>query len=108
MEEGVWALIQRARDGRLLREGAAVVIAGRPNVGKSSLLNPLLGRERAIVSVVPGTTRDTVEEELEIRGFPIRLIDTAGLREEPQDPIDMEGLRRTREAVGRGGLPIVV
>src|SRR3989304_314703 len=94
MEEGVGALIQKARDGRLLREGATVVIAGRPNVGKSSLLNTLLGRERAIVSVVPGTTRDTGEEEREIRGFPIRLIDTAGLREEPRDPIEMEGSAR--------------
>ena len=108
IEEGVGVLIQQAKDGRLLREGATVVIAGRPNVGKSSLLNALLGRERAIVSVVPGTTRDTVEEELEIRGFPIRLIDTAGLREEPQDPIEMEGLHRTREAVGRADLTIVV
>ena len=108
IEEGVGVLVQKARDGRLLREGATVVIAGRPNVGKSSLLNALLGRERAIVSVVPGTTRDTVEEELEIRGFPIRLIDTAGLREEPQDPIEMEGLHRTREALGRADLTIVV
>ncbi len=106
--EGIGTLIQKARDGRLLREGATVVIAGRPNVGKSSLLNALLGRERAIVSVVPGTTRDTVEEELEIRGFPIRLIDTAGLREEPQGPVETEGLRRTREALERADLTIVV
>jgi tRNA modification GTPase len=106
--EGVGILIQKARDGRLLREGATVVISGRPNVGKSSLLNALLGRERAIVSVVPGTTRDTVEEELEIRGLPVRLIDTAGLREKPQDPIETEGLRRTREALERADLTIVV
>jgi tRNA modification GTPase len=108
IEEGVGTLIQKAREGRLLREGATVVIAGRPNVGKSSLLNALLGRERAIVSVVPGTTRDTVEEELEIRGFPLRLIDTAGLGEDPQDPIEAEGLRRTREALERADLTIVV
>jgi tRNA modification GTPase len=108
IEEGVGTLIQKARDGRLLREGATVVIAGRPNVGKSSLLNAMLGRERAIVSAVPGTTRDTVEEELEIGGFPIRLIDTAGVREEPEDPIEIEGLRRTREALERADLTIVV
>lgn len=108
VEEGVQTLIQKAREGRLLREGATVVIAGRPNVGKSSLLNALLGRERAIVSVVPGTTRDTVEEELEIRGFPVRLIDTAGLRQEPQDPVEMEGLRRTRGALEQADLTVVV
>ncbi len=108
IEEGLHALIKKAREGRLLREGATVVIAGRPNVGKSSLLNALLGRERAIVSVVPGTTRDTVEEEFEIRGIPIRLIDTAGLREDGRDPVEAEGLRRTRRALEQADLTIVV
>ncbi|MFQ5802520.1 MAG: tRNA modification GTPase, partial [Candidatus Methylomirabilales bacterium] len=93
---------------RLLREGATVVIAGRPNVGKSSLLNALLGRERAIVSVVPGTTRDTVEEEFQIGGIPVRLIDTAGLCQETGDPVEMEGLRRTRAALEQADLTIVV
>lgn len=107
-EEGLHALIKRAREGRLLREGATVVIAGRPNVGKSSLLNALLGRERAIVSVVPGTTRDTVEEEFEIGGIPIRLIDTAGLRQKGRDPVEAEGIRRARVALEQGDLTIVV
>lgn len=106
--EGLQALIQKAREGRLLREGATVVIAGRPNVGKSSLLNALLGRERAIVSRVPGTTRDTVEEEFQIGGIPVRLIDTAGIRQETGDPVEMEGLRRTRAALEQADLTIVV
>ncbi|MFQ5848808.1 MAG: tRNA uridine-5-carboxymethylaminomethyl(34) synthesis GTPase MnmE, partial [Candidatus Methylomirabilales bacterium] len=108
IEEGLEALIRKAREGRLLREGATVVIAGRPNVGKSSLLNALLGRERAIVSVVPGTTRDTVEEECQIGGVPVRLIDTAGLRQESGDPVEEEGLRRTRGALEQADLTIVV
>ena len=108
VEEGLHALIQKAREGRLLREGAKVVIVGRPNVGKSSLLNALLGRERAIVSVIPGTTRDTVEEEFQVGGIPVRLIDTAGFRQEPGDPLEAEGLRRTRAALEQADLAIVV
>ncbi|HZX61511.1 MAG TPA: tRNA uridine-5-carboxymethylaminomethyl(34) synthesis GTPase MnmE [Candidatus Methylomirabilis sp.] len=107
-EERIRALMQKARDGRLLREGATVVIAGRPNVGKSSLLNALLGRERAIVSPVPGTTRDTVEEAFEIGGVHVRLIDTAGLREGAEGPVEQEGLRRTRAALAAADLTIVV
>ena len=106
--EGLQALIQKAREGRLLREGASVVIAGRPNVGKSSLLNALLGRERAIVSAVPGTTRDTVEGEFQIGGIPVRLIDTAGLRQATDDPVETEGLRRTRAAMEQADLTIFV
>lgn len=106
--ESLRRLIQKAREGRLLREGAAVVITGRPNVGKSSLLNALLGRERAIVSVVPGTTRDTVEEDFQIGGAPVRLIDTAGFRQETGDPVEAEGLRRTRAALGQADLTLVV
>lgn len=106
--DGLKALIQKARDGRLLREGAIAVIVGRPNVGKSSLLNVLLGRERAIVSAVPGTTRDTVEEEFQVGGFPVRLIDTAGLRQAKGDPVETEGLRRTRIAMGVADLTLVV
>jgi len=83
-------------DGRLLREGALIVIAGRPNVGKSTLLNALLGQNRAIVSATPGTTRDTIEEGYVLNGIPLRLVDTAGLRE-TDDAIEQEGIRRSRD-----------
>ena len=74
-------LLQTWNEGRLLREGARVAILGRPNAGKSTLLNRLLGFERAIVSEVAGTTRDTIEEQWVLEGIPLRLTDTAGLRE---------------------------
>lgn len=90
-------LLRTATAGRIYREGAAVVLAGRPNVGKSSLLNALLGEERAIVTPIPGTTRDFLEEGLTLGGVPLRLIDTAGLRES-SDAIEQEGVRR---ALGR-------
>ena len=93
--------------GRLLRDGMAVAVVGRPNVGKSSLLNALLGRDRAIVSPQPGTTRDTIEEELSIDGVLVRLTDTAGLHT-ATDVIEQEGMRRARTAVERAELLIVV
>jgi tRNA modification GTPase len=74
-------LLDTAERGRILRQGLRLVIAGEPNAGKSSLLNRLLGFDRAIVSPEAGTTRDTVEETLDLGGVPVRLIDTAGLRE---------------------------
>jgi tRNA modification GTPase len=77
--------------GRIYREGVGVVIAGRPNVGKSSLLNRLLGEKRAIVTAIPGTTRDFIEETADLGGIPVRLTDTAGLRS-PQDAIEREGI----------------
>ena len=83
-------------EGHLLRDGALVVIAGRPNAGKSTLLNALLGRERAIVSGIPGTTRDTIEEDIVLKGIPIRLIDTAGLRE-TECEIEQVGIARTHQ-----------
>ncbi len=86
------------RTGRLLREGLAAVIAGRPNAGKSSLLNRLAGYDRAIVSDVPGTTRDTVEETVAIEGVPVRLVDTAGLRAS-EDAVERLGVGRAREAL---------
>ena len=93
--------------GRLLRDGMAVAVVGRPNVGKSSLLNALLGRDRAIVSPQPGTTRDTIEEELTLGGVLVRLTDTAGLHG-AADVIEQEGMRRARSAVERAELLIVV
>ena len=91
-------LLATAREGRVLREGITVAIIGRPNVGKSSLLNALLGQERSIVTSTPGTTRDTVEELANIRGVPFRLIDTAGIRR-PHGQAEALGLRRTRSAI---------
>lgn len=91
------------RQGRVLREGLTVVIAGRPNAGKSSLLNALAGHERAIVTAQPGTTRDTVEALIEINGLPVRLIDTAGLRE-TTDEIEQLGVDRTRSAMRQADL----
>jgi len=99
-------LLSRGEQGRCLRDGMTVAIVGRPNVGKSTLLNALLAEERAIVTPVPGTTRDTVEEEAAIRGVPVRLIDTAGLRE-PNDPVEAEGVRRTQRAVDRSDLVLL-
>jgi tRNA modification GTPase len=90
-------LLRRAPEGQILRRGIRGAIAGRPNAGKSSLLNQLLGRDRAIVSAIPGTTRDTIEETANIRGLPVIFIDTAGLRE-ARDEIESEGIRRSRDS----------
>jgi tRNA modification GTPase len=101
------SLLATYEEGKLYREGLAVVIAGRPNVGKSSLLNALLGEERAIVTEIPGTTRDIIEETLNISGIPLRIMDTAGLRR-AEDAIEEEGVRRTREQLSRADLAIWV
>ncbi|HOX03840.1 MAG TPA: tRNA uridine-5-carboxymethylaminomethyl(34) synthesis GTPase MnmE [Candidatus Paceibacterota bacterium] len=100
-------LLASAREGQVLRRGLRAAIVGRPNVGKSSLLNQLLGRDRAIVSPVPGTTRDTIEETASVRGFPVVFIDTAGLREST-DPLEMEGIRRSRAALDQAELILEV
>jgi len=89
---------QSARQGRLLREGMTLVIAGPPNAGKSSLMNALAGRESAIVTELPGTTRDLLRERIQIDGLPLHLIDTAGLRVSV-DPVEREGIKRAREAL---------
>jgi tRNA modification GTPase len=91
-------LIASARQGQLVREGLQVVIAGPPNAGKSSLLNALCGTDRAIVTAVPGTTRDLLREAIQIDGMPLHLIDTAGLRPSA-DPIEQEGIRRARRQI---------
>ncbi len=100
-------LLRTAPEGQILRRGVRAAILGRPNVGKSSLLNQLLGRDRAIVSPVPGTTRDTIEETANIRGLPVVLVDTAGLRE-AGDEIESEGVRRSYTARARAELVLHV
>ena len=99
----VATLLATAGQGRILREGVRAVIYGAPNVGKSSLLNLLLGTERAIVSARPGTTRDVIEEVINLRGLPLRLSDTAGVRES-DDEIERAGMERTRRAVEHADL----
>jgi len=96
-------LLRTANEGQLLRRGIRAAIVGRPNAGKSSLLNQLLGRERAIVSPVPGTTRDTIEETANIRGIPVVFVDTAGLRQ-AQDAIEAEGVRRSQVTLAQAEL----
>jgi len=91
--ETVSGLLSTYREGKIWRDGLSLIITGKPNVGKSSLLNRLLGEERAIVSATPGTTRDLIEEGFTIRGIPVRLIDTAGIRQ-GKDEIEEEGIRR--------------
>lgn len=93
-EEGIDGLLNTYREGRALREGIKVIILGRPNVGKSTLLNVLLKEERAIVTPIPGTTRDIIEEVVNIKGLPVRLMDTAGLRE-ADDEVEAIGVRFT-------------
>jgi tRNA modification GTPase len=100
-------LLADARKGRTIREGAAVVIAGRPNVGKSSIFNRLAGHERAIVTPVPGTTRDLVTEQVDIDGVAVTLVDTAGVRE-TRDLVEREGVDRARQAAGIATLIVVV
>lgn len=101
------ALLADGRRGRLIREGRLVVITGRPNVGKSSLFNALVGSGRAIVTPVAGTTRDVLTETIDIDGVPITLVDTAGVRE-ALDEIEAEGVRRAREALQVAALTLVV
>jgi len=96
-------LLRTANEGQILRRGIRAAIVGRPNAGKSSLLNQLLGHDRAIVSHIAGTTRDTIEETANIRGLPVVFIDTAGLRE-GRDEIEVEGIRRSRESLAKAEL----
>ena len=99
-------MFSSARQGSLLQEGLWVVLIGKPNVGKSSLLNQLAGEEAAIVTEVPGTTRDTVLRPIAIEGVPLHLLDTAGLRE-TDDLVEKIGIARTRSAIEKAGLGAV-
>ncbi len=109
--DGLQAFLDRllagANEGQVLRRGIRAAIVGRPNVGKSSLLNQLLGRDRAIVSPQAGTTRDTIEETASVRGLPVVLTDTAGLRH-TADALEQEGIRRARDTVARADLVLHV
>lgn len=107
IESALNGLIANAEVGRLVREGLDVAIVGPPNAGKSSLLNALLGEERAIVSEIPGTTRDTIEEAIVIGGVLVRLTDTAGVRNSVES-LEAEGIERTRRALAGARLAIVV
>ena len=100
-------VLAKSRRGSLLRGGIHVVLAGRPNVGKSSLLNRLAGEERAIVTPIPGTTRDALREPILIEGVPVVVVDTAGLRES-RDEIERLGMQRTRQELDRADLVIAV
>jgi tRNA modification GTPase len=91
-------LLATAHEGRILRDGIPITIIGRPNVGKSSLMNALLGQDRSIVTSIPGTTRDTIEETANIRGIPVRLTDTAGIRK-PRGTIEGIGVQRSRKSL---------
>jgi tRNA modification GTPase len=101
------ATLASAHQGQVIRDGLAVVIAGAPNAGKSSLLNALAGQDAAIVTPIPGTTRDVLMLDIQIDGLPIRLVDTAGLRQSA-DMIEQEGMRRARAQVARADLVLCV
>lgn len=107
-ENTMRALIENFSKNSLLREGALAVIAGKPNAGKSSFFNALLERDRAIVSDIPNTTRDVIEEPLEIGGFWLRIADTAGIVSTPEHPLDEASMRRSREAIAKADLVIFV
>jgi tRNA modification GTPase len=99
--------LDRARQGNLLREGAHIVLAGRPNVGKSSLINRLSGEDVALVSEIPGTTRDAIRQVIQINGIPVHILDTAGLRES-QDTVEQMGMARTRAALQKADIVLVL
>ena len=107
VEDDVDALLSTAGAGRMIKEGIRVAIVGRPNVGKSSLMNCLLRQSRAIVTEIPGTTRDTIEEAVSIRNIPVYLIDTAGIRD-TEDVVEKIGIEKTKEAFNNADLIIMI
>ena len=100
-------LLAGARQGRLLRDGIVLAIVGRPNAGKSSLLNALSGQDSAIVTEIPGTTRDVLREQIDIEGIPVHVADTAGIRE-TRDLIEAEGVRRAKQAVETADIVLLI
>ncbi len=105
---GVKQLLESFNTGRVLRDGVAVLLLGRPNAGKSSLLNALSGFERAIVSDMPGTTRDLIEETISIHGLPVSVIDAAGIRSHHTDSVEQEGVRRALDKVAEADLVLLL
>ena len=100
-------ILRRAQQGQLLRDGMTLVIAGRPNAGKSSLLNALVGNETAIVTAIPGTTRDVLREHIQIDGLPLHIIDTAGLHDS-EDPVEQAGMQRARVMLAQADRVLLV
>ena len=106
-EAGIEKLLENADEGKIIREGLSVAIVGKPNVGKSSLMNLFLGEHRSIVTEIPGTTRDTIEEQISLRGIPLRLTDTAGIRE-TADVVEALGVDRSKDAFNRADLVLLL
>ena len=104
---GIEKLLDHAEEGKILREGLSVAIVGKPNVGKSSLMNLFLGEHRSIVTDIPGTTRDTIEEQISLRGIPLRLTDTAGIHDS-EDVVEALGIDRSKDAFNKADLVLLL
>ena len=107
IRDSIQALLKTAKQGKVLRDGLATAIIGRPNVGKSSLLNTLLHEDKAIVTNVAGTTRDVIEEYVNVEGVPLKLIDTAGIRH-TEDTVEKIGVERSRQAIDTADLVLLL